>query len=101
MNDSLLIVAAVQMVGHLRAAMKRPASARLQGDSTIVDDADFKNCRRCGSTKTAQSRRRWYDRWRAFASGKRPYRCFDCHRRFWASDTVGAALGDPHLTETR
>ena len=41
------------------------------------------NCPRCGSTKTDRSRLRWYQAWRTMLSARRPYRCFDCRKRFW------------------
>jgi hypothetical protein len=41
------------------------------------------NCPKCRSTKTARSRVRWYQAWRAALTGRQPYRCFDCGRKFW------------------
>jgi hypothetical protein len=59
----------------------------MSGHEVRVNKA-FAHCRWCGSTKTARSRLRWYDRWRTMLSSARPHRCFDCGRRFW--DTPAA-----------
>jgi len=58
---------------------------------------DFAHCTRCGSTKTERGRVRWYQRWRTALSAKRPHRCFDCGRRFWAIPPPGwPKVGDQH-----
>jgi uncharacterized protein YbaR (Trm112 family) len=39
-------------------------------------------CPHCKGTLD-HSRVRWYEKWRRLLMSSRPYRCYDCRRRFW------------------
>ena len=54
-----------------------------QPDSTFRDLGDAGVCPKCGSGYAQRSHRRgWKDR-AASWFGMRPYRCWQCHRRFY------------------
>ncbi len=45
--------------------------------------AEDLGCPFCGSDYASRSRRRWWEKLWHLVSGKLPYRCDICGRRFW------------------
>jgi len=52
----------------------------------VANDSDGKiNCKFCGTNTALRSHRKhFFEYLRSRLTGKVPYRCHRCHRRFWA-----------------